>query len=54
MFSFQIAARSAQIAQPLSAPWPGGLLLDTPDDLVAAKMVALVERGAPAMYATST
>ena len=47
VFSFQIAARSALIRQPVPAPWPGGVLLDSPDDLVAGKMVALVERGAP-------
>ena len=47
VFSFQIAARSSLIGRPLPAPWPGGILLDSPDDLVAGKMVALVERGAP-------
>lgn len=47
VFSFQIASRSAQIVEPQVAPWPPGTLLDSFEDLVAAKMVALVERGAP-------
>ncbi len=46
VFSFQIAQRSAQLqpsvrAEPLAVP------LDSFPDLVASKMVALVERGAP-------
>jgi hypothetical protein len=48
IFSFQIARRSAQLREPLPAPWPGGLKLDAFDDLVASKMVALVERAAHA------
>lgn len=45
-FSFQIAERSVQL-QP-AEPVPGtGLLIDSLADLVASKMVALVERGAP-------
>jgi len=47
VFSFQIADRSAQIDAPIDGVWPGGLGLDSFDDLVAAKMSALVERGAP-------
>jgi hypothetical protein len=45
-FSFQIARRSAQLASPTKAPWVG-VLLDSFQDLVASKMEALVERGAP-------
>jgi hypothetical protein len=47
VFSFQIAARPGQIEESMPAPWPSGLLLDSLRDLIAAKMVALVERGAP-------
>ena len=47
IFSFQIARRSAQLQEPVSGVWPGGIWLDAFDDLVASKMVALVERGAP-------
>ena len=47
VFSFQIARRSAQLRELLPAPWPGGIKVDTFDDLVASKMTALVERGAP-------
>lgn len=46
VFSFQIAHRSAQLEPSQPAPW-GGVLLDSFPDLVAGKMVALVERGAP-------
>ena len=45
-FSFQIAERSAHLNPPAPSPWRG-IFLDSFDDLVAAKMVALVERGAP-------
>jgi len=45
-FSFQIANRSAQLEPPALAPWTN-VLLDSLSDLVASKMVALVERGAP-------
>ncbi len=38
VFSFQIAHRSAQLEPPTPAPWA---------DLLAGKMTALVERGAP-------
>lgn len=47
VFSFQIALRSAQLQDLLPAPWPTGMWLDTFEDLVASKMTALVERGAP-------
>lgn len=46
VFSFQIAVRSAQLAQAAAAPW-SPVLLDSFEDLIASKMVALVERGAP-------
>ena len=45
-FSFQIAERSVQLEEPVSAQWTG-VQLDSPSDLIASKMVALVERGAP-------
>lgn len=45
-FGFQIARRSALLRDPLPSPW-AGISVDALDDLVAAKMVALVERGAP-------
>src|SRR6266850_3673301 len=45
-FSFQIAARSAQLEPSAPAPWVD-ILLDSLPDLIAGKMVALVERGAP-------
>lgn len=45
-FSFQIARRSAQLETATPAPWIN-VLLDSLDDLLASKMVALVERGAP-------
>jgi hypothetical protein len=47
VFSFQIAHRSAQIDAPIDGVWPGGLGLDSFDELVGSKMRALVERGAP-------
>ena len=46
IFSFQIARRSAQLEPSAPAPWTS-VLLDSFSDLVASKMVALVERGAP-------
>lgn len=46
VFSFQIAERSALLEEPRPSPWPG-ILLDDLSDLVASKMTALVERGAP-------
>jgi hypothetical protein len=46
VFSFQIAARSARLEETTSAGWID-VPLDSLPDLVASKMVALVERGAP-------
>jgi hypothetical protein len=46
VFSFQIAALSAQLEPSVPAPWVD-VLLDSFSDLIANKMVALVERGAP-------
>jgi len=45
-FSFQIAHRSTQLETAVPAPWTA-IWLDSFADLVASKMVALVERGAP-------
>jgi len=45
-FGFQIAHRSAQLEPPIPAPWVE-VWLDSFSDLLASKMVALVERGAP-------
>ncbi|HXF86165.1 MAG TPA: nucleotidyl transferase AbiEii/AbiGii toxin family protein [Anaerolineales bacterium] len=46
VFSFQIAARSARIQESILAGWID-VPLDSLSDLIASKMVALVERGAP-------
>jgi len=46
VFSFQIAQRSAQLQPSVLAGWTD-VQLDSFPDLVASKMVALVERGAP-------
>ncbi|MGC9332860.1 MAG: nucleotidyl transferase AbiEii/AbiGii toxin family protein [Anaerolineae bacterium] len=46
VFSFQIVERSGRLRLPISAPWRD-VLLDSFPDLVASKVVALVERGAP-------
>jgi len=46
VFSFQIAERSALLEPTVPAP-SGEILLDSFVDIVASKMVALVERGAP-------
>jgi len=46
VFSFQIADRSAQLEANVPSPL-GGVWLDSFADIVASKMVALVERGAP-------
>ena len=46
VFSFQIAQRAAQLQPSVSATWID-VALDSFPDLVASKMVALVERGAP-------
>jgi hypothetical protein len=45
-FSFQVAHRSTQLEPSTRSPW-AGVPLDSFADLVASKMVALVERGAP-------
>jgi hypothetical protein len=46
VFSFQIAARSTRLEESVSAGWID-VPLDSLADLVASKMNALVERGAP-------
>lgn len=46
VFSFQVAIRSAQLEPTGVLPWTD-VSLDSLVDLVASKMVALVERGAP-------
>jgi Nucleotidyl transferase AbiEii toxin, Type IV TA system len=46
VFSFQIAQRSAQLQPTISVQWTD-VQLDSFADLLASKMVALVERGAP-------
>lgn len=46
VFSFQIADRSAQLEPTSTLPWTE-VSIDSLNDLVASKMVALVERGAP-------
>jgi len=46
VFSFQLARPSARLEPPRPAPWIA-VQLDGFKDLVASKMVALVERGAP-------
>ena len=46
IFSVQIARRSAQLEPSAPAPWTN-VLLDSFPDLLASKVVALVERGAP-------
>lgn len=46
VFSFQIAARTLRLEEPISAGWID-VPLDSLADLVASKMNALVERGAP-------
>lgn len=47
VFSFQVAQRSARLREPVNPPWPAGVRLDHLDDLLAGKMEALVNRGAP-------
>ncbi len=44
--SLQIARRSVQLAESFPSAWEG-IGVDSFDDLVASKMVALIERGAP-------
>lgn len=46
VFNFQIAGRSALLKAPSESPWPP-IALDSFEDLVASKMTALIERGAP-------
>jgi len=46
VFSFQIAARTLRLEEPIGAGWID-IPLDSLADLVASKMTALVERGAP-------
>ena len=46
VFTFQIADRTAQLEPSHPVPWVD-VLLDSLPDLIASKMVALVERGAP-------
>jgi hypothetical protein len=46
VFSFQIASRSAQLEPTTTVSWTD-VALDSLADLIASKMVALVERGAP-------
>lgn len=46
LFTFQIAERAAQLHPSQPARWVD-VLLDSLPDLIASKMVALVERGAP-------
>jgi hypothetical protein len=46
VFSFQVAVRSAQIEPTTTLPWVD-VALDSLPDLIASKMTALVERGAP-------
>lgn len=45
-FSFQVSARTIEIAPPVASPW-GNFPIETLDDNVASKMMALVARGAP-------
>jgi hypothetical protein len=46
VFGFQIARRSARLQPSVEMPWVE-VLVDSLEDIVASKMVALVERGAP-------
>jgi hypothetical protein len=46
VFNFQIAKRSARLSPLVDSPWPP-IRLDSLEDLVASKMTALVDRGAP-------
>jgi hypothetical protein len=46
-FSFQIAARSALLRNEVAGVWQGDIRVDSFDDLLASKMAALVNRGAP-------
>jgi len=46
VFGFQIASRSAQLRPSQPTPWID-VFLDSLEDLIASKMVGLIERGAP-------
>lgn len=46
VFSFQIAKRSARLGESRKTGW-ADIWVDSLEDLVAAKMTALIERGAP-------
>jgi hypothetical protein len=46
VFSFQVALRDIEIESPVASPW-GRFPIETPADNIAAKMNALVNRGAP-------
>lgn len=46
IFNFQIANRSVLLRPYATSPWPE-IKLDSLDDLIASKMTALIERGAP-------
>ena len=46
VFSFQVALRDVAIESPVASPW-GRFPIETPADNIAAKMNALVNRGAP-------
>ena len=52
-FSFQIAERTVQLEPATETPWIA-VPLDSLADLLASKMMALVERGASRTSATST
>ncbi|MBV8367529.1 MAG: nucleotidyl transferase AbiEii/AbiGii toxin family protein [Candidatus Eremiobacteraeota bacterium] len=45
-FSFQVSVRTVEIDPPVASPW-GRFPIETLDDNVASKMMALVARGAP-------
>jgi len=47
VFNFQIATRSARLRDEVTGVWPGEIRLDSFDDLLASKMTALINRGAP-------
>ena len=46
IFNFQIAARSARLREPVASDW-SPVTVDSFEDLVASKMTAVIERGAP-------
>lgn len=46
VFSFQIARRSARLSESRKAAW-AEIWVDSWEDLIASKMTALIERGAP-------